>query len=69
MTTDDTATQRTRPPEIPKKSDIPEQLGKYLLQDEIGRGTCGVAFLHNLLIILKIDFLQKRFLLMPKFYH
>ncbi len=43
MTIDDTATHRTRPPEIPKKSDIPEQLGKYLLQDEIGRGTCGVV--------------------------
>lgn len=44
MMIDDTATQREHPPEIPNKSDIPEQLGKYLLQDEIGRGTCGVVY-------------------------
>ncbi len=44
MTIDDTATHPERPPEIPSKNDIPEQLGKYLLQDEIGRGTCGVVY-------------------------
>ena len=44
MMIDDTATQREHPPEIPNKNDIPEQLGKYLLQDEIGRGTCGVVY-------------------------
>lgn len=29
---------------IPTDKEIPEQLGKYLLQKEIGRGTCGVVY-------------------------
>lgn len=42
--TDDTKTQRQKKPEIPNSSQIPDQLGKYLLQEEIGRGTCGVVY-------------------------
>ncbi|MGJ8668349.1 MAG: protein kinase domain-containing protein [Oceanococcus sp.] len=41
---EESKTQRSKAPEIPKSSDIPEQLGKYLLQEEIGRGTCGVVY-------------------------
>ena len=29
---------------IPTEKEIPEQLGKYLLHKEIGRGTCGVVY-------------------------
>ena len=35
---------KTKPPTIPQKGEIPEQLGKYLLHEEIGRGTCGVVY-------------------------
>ena len=36
--------KRSKAPVIPERADIPEQLGKYLLQEEIGRGTCGVVY-------------------------
>lgn len=36
--------KRSKAPSIPQADDIPEQLGKYLLQEEIGRGTCGVVY-------------------------
>lgn len=44
MNNTDTSDHPTVPRKAPAISDIPEQIGKYLLQGEIGRGTCGVVY-------------------------
>ena len=44
MAKDGGSTSKNRPAHIPTREQIPEQVGKYLLQKEIGRGTCGVVY-------------------------
>ncbi len=44
MSKDRADLSKTRPVRIPSQKQIPDQIGKYLLQKEIGRGTCGVVY-------------------------
>ncbi len=37
-------TRRSQTVTVPEADQIPSQIGKYLLQKEIGRGTCGVVY-------------------------
>lgn len=44
MTRADESRKKNRTVRIPSADQIPNQIGKYLLQKEIGRGTCGVVY-------------------------